>query len=204
MREVRYVGAIQRTLPRWRFVPRRRPRVLVSFGLAGSRKWLAPTLAGLGGLSIDLVAVTGGTSSSSIVRAASEFTRVGPGSCRLVSSLADFSMHVAQAGLLITHGGHGTLVEALTIGVPTLVIPSSEERELNAERVLGLGKVAPPDRDQLRHVLADMAMALMKDREGDHRRRVCADKLRAGRGAALAAESIVELVNSKPRGQPLG
>jgi MGT family glycosyltransferase len=47
----------------------------------------------------------------------------------------------------VTHGGMGSILEALHYGVPMLVVPHTPEHWMNAERVteLGLGRTLPPE-----------------------------------------------------------
>jgi MGT family glycosyltransferase len=50
--------------------------------------------------------------------------------------------HVAvmrEAGLVVTHGGHGTLIRALAAGLPMLVIPHGRDQVDNARRVTERG-----------------------------------------------------------------
>ncbi|OGD83011.1 hypothetical protein A2165_01540 [Candidatus Curtissbacteria bacterium RBG_13_40_7] len=41
--------------------------------------------------------------------------------------------------LIIHHGGHGTCLSALTLGVPSLIMPTFAEREYNARNIANLG-----------------------------------------------------------------
>ena len=69
-----------------------------------------------------------------------------------------------QAAAFITHGGFNSTKEALSLGVPLVVIPISGDQPYTAERVeaLGLGRRVGPDerspeiiRERLRDVLAN-------------------------------------------------
>ena len=68
-----------------------------------------------------------------------------------------------EASAFITHGGFNSAKEALSLGIPLVVIPISGDQPYTAERVeaLGLGWRVGPDerrpeiiRDRLREVLA--------------------------------------------------
>ncbi|HSO00763.1 MAG TPA: nucleotide disphospho-sugar-binding domain-containing protein, partial [Candidatus Nanopelagicales bacterium] len=52
-----------------------------------------------------------------------------------------------RCSLVIHHGGHGSCMAAIQAGVPSLVIPTFQEREFNARqlRALGLGDFITPD-----------------------------------------------------------
>jgi UDP:flavonoid glycosyltransferase YjiC (YdhE family) len=56
---------------------------------------------------------------------------------------------LADAVLVVTHAGHGTVVAALAQGVPLLCLPLGRDQHFNAERVaaLGAGEVLPADTD---------------------------------------------------------
>lgn len=53
------------------------------------------------------------------------------------------------ADAVVTHGGHGSIMEALAVGTPPVFLPHSTEQRLNAARVeeLGLGTVLAPGDD---------------------------------------------------------
>ncbi|RMH64313.1 MAG: hypothetical protein D6677_05155 [Calditrichaeota bacterium] len=52
---------------------------------------------------------------------------------------------IARSDALIFHGGYGTMMEALMLGKPALVLPSHSEQRANGERLnrLGVGQVLP-------------------------------------------------------------
>jgi MGT family glycosyltransferase len=72
-----------------------------------------------------------------------------------------------HAQLVVTHAGLGTVVAALSFGVPLVCIPLGRDQPHNAERVdaLGVGVVVPPDasaaqlRAAVERVLADQSYA---------------------------------------------
>jgi UDP:flavonoid glycosyltransferase YjiC (YdhE family) len=53
---------------------------------------------------------------------------------------------MAEAALVVTHGGHGTLIRAVAQGLPSLVIPHGRDQNDNALRVTerGAGLSLPP------------------------------------------------------------
>ncbi|MFJ8187932.1 nucleotide disphospho-sugar-binding domain-containing protein [Streptomyces sp. NPDC096105] len=52
---------------------------------------------------------------------------------------------LAASSVFVTHGGMGSVMEAVALGVPPVVVPQMAEQRVNAERVqaLGLGVYLP-------------------------------------------------------------
>jgi MGT family glycosyltransferase len=69
-----------------------------------------------------------------------------PGNCVVVES-APHAVVMREAALVITHGGHGTVMRALASRVPMLVIPHGRDQNDNAARVTerGAGLSLVPD-----------------------------------------------------------
>jgi len=65
--------------------------------------------------------------------------------CEIVES-APHTIVMRQAALVITHGGHGTVMRALVSRIPTLVIPHGRDQNDNAVRVTArsAGLALPP------------------------------------------------------------
>jgi MGT family glycosyltransferase len=61
-----------------------------------------------------------------------------PANCRLMAS-APHNAVMAQAALVITHGGHGTVTRALMHGRPLIVVPHGRDQADNAIRVTERG-----------------------------------------------------------------
>ena len=72
---------------------------------------------------------------------------------------------LAQADLLITHAGHGSVAAALAAGVPMLCMPPGGDQPFNAARMvhLGLGSELEPSAPS-EHI-GDMVMRLLADTE---------------------------------------
>jgi UDP:flavonoid glycosyltransferase YjiC (YdhE family) len=176
VREIRFVGPILGALPRrTRVAGRVRPEVIVSLG-GGRGARAAEVVAGLAAIEADLVIVAP-EPSDELVRVSGERRRSGR-KATIVDFLPDFARRLARADALITHGGHGTLSLALALAVPTLVVPSSVERELNAHRLHGVGAVASPNLGEIRATIGGQLAALLRDR--------ASDPARARRAASLA------------------
>jgi UDP:flavonoid glycosyltransferase YjiC (YdhE family) len=69
---------------------------------------------------------------------------------QVTTELVNTQALVAQADLVVTHGGHGMASEALLAGKPLLLLPLQLEQSLLARRIeaLGVGKVLPPGHAQ--------------------------------------------------------
>ncbi len=89
-----------------------------------------------------------------------------PGPNTMVERLVPHDASLAEAALLITHAGHGSVMAALRFGVPMLCLPPVADQPYNAEKVadLGLGAVLDPSasadtiREAVARLLADQAM----------------------------------------------
>ena len=100
---------------------------------------------------------------------------------------------LAHVDLVITHGGHGTVIRSLAAGVPVMVVPISRDQPDNAARVVhhGVGikvsKRSSPEKfaAAVRRALADDAIRSSARRDGRAfgARRRCAEGDRHARGA---------------------
>jgi len=74
-----------------------------------------------------------------------EHTFSAPGHVEVLKS-AKHSELFPQADLLITHGGHGTIMRALSFGVPILCLPMGRDQDDNAIKLVskGCGLTLPP------------------------------------------------------------
>lgn len=190
VRELRFVGPILGALPARRrdvIAARPRPEVIVSLG-GGPRAPLADILAGCASVDVDLVVIAPHPSDD-LASAADALRRAGR-TVELVPFLPDFARRLAEADALITHGGHGTLTQALALAVPTLVVPTSVEQERNARRLYGIGAVGSSIPAVLHATLGYQLAALLLDRAGDPDRDRVARSLAAEDGAREAALAV--------------
>jgi UDP:flavonoid glycosyltransferase YjiC (YdhE family) len=200
VRELRFVGPILGELPRrTRVAGRPRPEVIVSLG-GGRGAGAAEVVAGCTGVDADFVVVAP-QPSDELTRAASEQRRSGR-SVTIVDFLPDFAARIARTDALITHGGHGTLSLALALAVPTLVVPSTVEREINAKRLHGVGAVASPNPDMIRATVGGQLAALLRDRASDPARARRAASLATYDGARDAALVVHRLAQDPPAERP--
>ncbi len=98
---------------------------------------------------------------------------------------------LSQASAFVSHAGMGSTMEALSFGVPPVVVPRTGEQDLVAARVaeLGLGRSIAPDALDAQ-VLRGAVLDLSEDRETRGRVRALSESIAARRGPALAADTI--------------
>jgi MGT family glycosyltransferase len=143
--------------PWWDDVGKSGPIVLVTQGtLANDNlgQLIGPTLTGLAGENLTVIAATGGPSVESITVAL-------PSNAKAVSFLP-FDRLLPKVSVMVTNGGYGAVNHALSLGVPLVVAGDSEEKPEIAARVawagaginLGTGRPSPAQiRDAVRTVL---------------------------------------------------
>jgi MGT family glycosyltransferase len=108
-----------------------------------SSSWMDQTdvlrrlVTALDGLPVRAVVTTGAAVEPSAVP--------GTPRVRVVQSAAHTELF-AQAQLVVTHAGHGTLLKALAAGVPVLSLPAGRDQPFNARRAerLGAGRTLRP------------------------------------------------------------
>ena len=101
------------------------------------------------------------------------------------------------ASLVISHGGLGTVMAALSHGVPMLCVPMGRDQFFNASRVqaLGAGTMIGPDSDA--DTIADAVRGLLDERSAAHEgaKRMAAVLSGCG-GASEAADEIERVTRS--------
>jgi MGT family glycosyltransferase len=143
----------------WDDVGKSGPVVLVTQGTLSNDdlgRLIGPTLTGLAGENLTVIATTGGPSVESIPAAL-------PSNAKAVSFLP-FDRLLPKVGVMVTNGGYGAVNHALSLGVPLVIAGDSEEKPEIAARVawsgaginLGTGQPSPAQiRDAVRAVLAN-------------------------------------------------
>ncbi|HEX6499076.1 MAG TPA: macrolide family glycosyltransferase [Micromonosporaceae bacterium] len=98
---------------------------------------------------------------------------------------------LAEAAVFVTHGGMGSVMEALYLGVPMVVIPQTPEQELTAERVVDLGLGVRLDRAATNPTSLRAAVDRVT-RAGGYRTRLARMRaaVRAAGGARAAADAL--------------
>ncbi|MGW0809532.1 glycosyltransferase [Nonomuraea sp. NPDC002799] len=135
IRDVPYSG--EGRVPGWALRPRSRRRVCVTFGT------VVPRLGAerVGGLLLPLLNRLSGLGAEVVVAAEEQVVAAWP-------ELAGAADHVGRlplaqvlrvCDLLVNHGGHGTVLTALSAGCPQLVIPQFDDQFDNADAVAATG-----------------------------------------------------------------
>lgn len=133
------------------------PLVLVSLSTTYQHQEavLGAILTGLGSLPVQAVVTLG-------LELGADELPAAPPNC-IVRRWVPHATLLPDASVVVTHAGHGTVIAAVTNGVPLVCIPMGRDQELNARRVAeaGCGLVLPatasPDEitDAVREVLTD-------------------------------------------------
>ena len=185
---VRYVGPIsepQDGKDRAAAVPSTsEPLVLVSFSTTfmDQQDALARTIAALRALPVQALVTSG---------PAINTTALPPARNVAVRRWLPHAALLPRTALVVTQGGHSTVVKALAYGVPLLCIPLGRDQRFIAERVeaVGAGLALPPDAGP--DALATAITSLMRDpsyREAAQRVRSAIQA--AGPGAANAVAGL--------------
>jgi MGT family glycosyltransferase len=108
------------------------PLVLVAMSSVHQRQaeLLGTVATALGSLPVQAVITTGRAVSPEVVRA--------PAHVRVVRS-APHREVLREASLVVTHAGHGTVLKALSAGLPLVCIPMGRDQHANTTRVVRLG-----------------------------------------------------------------
>jgi len=105
-----------------------------------------------------------------------------------------FSRVLPRAGLLVYHGGIGTLAQTIKAGIPHLTVPGGHDQFDNGWRIeqLGLGRSIPQSQYRARAV-ADAIRALLADKTLHARCKSYASKLNSDAALTRACELIENL-----------
>ncbi len=138
--------------------PREPGRKLVLASLSTGQQNQAPTLRrlceALCGVDAEVLVTTGLAIAPDGLPSAAHMT---------VVRAAPHEAVLAHADLLVTHGGHGTVMAGLAAGVPILALPGIGDQPANGARLAGLGlgavldAASPPEamRETINRLLAD-------------------------------------------------
>src|SRR5206468_1008082 len=98
-----------------------------------------------------------------------------------------------RASAFITHGGTGSVVEALASAVPLVVVPQAVDHPANARQVLrlGLGRTLAPERATA-DALREAVLAISGDPEVAGRLAAMQRRIAESGGAVAAAEVVEE------------
>jgi MGT family glycosyltransferase len=85
-----------------------------------------------------------------------------PANVRVVAS-APHGQVLQQAALVVTHGGHGTVVKALAAGVPMVVLPHGRDQADTAARVTARGAGVVLKRKARSAVIGEAVMRVLRN-----------------------------------------
>jgi MGT family glycosyltransferase len=202
---VRYVGPClwhrpsQEAVPAWlsALAQRKRPVVHVTEGTIHLRKpvVLGAATRGLGGLDMDVIMTTGKQRNP-------EELELGP-----IADNIRIEQYVSHGDLfphtdvVVTTGGAGTVLTALTLGVPLVVVPTAWDLPEGAQRVAESGagvRIDPKDCTPQR--LREAVELMLKDPSyRENARRIGAALARQG-GPSRAAELLEQLAEENRQG----
>jgi UDP:flavonoid glycosyltransferase YjiC (YdhE family) len=135
MRSIPYNG--EAWLPEWLLRPPQRPRVCVTFGTVlpriaalGLRDVVAPMLARLAGLGVELCLAVDGDVLAQWPELANSTT---------VAGRMPLGQVLPTCTLIVNHGGQGTILTALDAGCSQLVLPHIDDQFENADAVVKAG-----------------------------------------------------------------
>jgi MGT family glycosyltransferase len=121
-----------------------------------------------------------------------------PPNARLVDWVS-YSRTMPLCDAVVCHGGHGTVVRALSFGVPVLACPAAGDMAENAARIAwsGVGVALPRRLASARGVRAGVGR-LLGDERFAHRAAELAGWSRSHDGAAIAADEVERFVSGRP------
>jgi UDP:flavonoid glycosyltransferase YjiC (YdhE family) len=112
------------------------------------------------------------------------------------ADIHDTRAELKAADLAVTAGGHGTAMEALIAGTPTLVVPRNAGQALSAKRAERLGTGIGLWPRLPRGSIAHAAKRLIRRPRYRRRAEEVAEQLTTWDGAAETAKLAAELANS--------
>lgn len=132
--DFRYIGPVlfRASLPRPIWLPRldrSRPTLYFTMGSTGDTQFFTEAVRVFGGTQYQVLITTAGLPVDLYRRYDNVF----------VEELADGDSLMSVSDVAITHGGNGTIYQALSQGVPVLGIPTFFDQEVNLQRVESLG-----------------------------------------------------------------
>ncbi|MFD2474492.1 glycosyltransferase [Amycolatopsis silviterrae] len=126
--ELRPVAYSEPALPEWRVDRAPRPLVYLTLGTAfGTPEVLTTAVQGLSALDADVVVAAGNVQLSAVPKNVT------------VRSWVPQAELLPQVDLVVHHGGSGTTLSALAVGVPQLVLPQGADQFANAEALRAAG-----------------------------------------------------------------
>lgn len=169
---------------------RNRPVVYVSLGSTATDQLIRILFASFGPAQVDVVFTTGGQS----------LPEAPPANFTCLDTVSGDEV-LPRAVLAVCHGGHGTVYQALSYGVPLLGIATHNDQQWNLDRVeaLGVGWRFTQERAQPAQVAACLEQAL-SDEDLRRRTQALAEEMQRYDGPRNAAEIIHGIPQEQARG----
>jgi UDP:flavonoid glycosyltransferase YjiC (YdhE family) len=167
------------------------PLVLISFStdpIQAAPDLIQRSLDALGRLNVHAVATVG---------AAIDIRKLSAPSNTVIVEAADHELLMSKAALVVTHGGHGTMMRALKHGVPMLMLPGwVPDQAPNAAAVgeLGAGRVLAPDANS--EAIGALARELLATPQYRARAKEVAKLFSGVDGSVYAADEIEAVLAS--------
>jgi len=165
------------------------PLVVLSFSTGpeqGNVDKMQRALNALGALDVHVVA-TGGRSI--------DVGQLSPTANSIVLDAADHDALMARAALVVTHGGHGTMMRALRHGLPMLVMPGmAADQAPNAALVQEIGVGRSLSQDSGVETIRAAALDVLKTPSYAAEARAFSEEMTGIDGAEAAAEEIERML----------
>lgn len=113
-----------------------------------------------------------------------------------ITLISHFNNEILEnAQLFIHHGGHGSCLSAIKVGIPSLIIPTHSERLFNAKKIhqLGLGDYMLPD-TIISEYLFQMSQFMIND---EYRSQVAKFKRMINSRNYRGAEQVINILESE-------
>jgi MGT family glycosyltransferase len=198
--DFRYVGPIlwdaDLEPPPWLSkLERGRPTVYFTMGSTGDARFFDEAVRAFGGTDLQVVMTTGGLAEIRDPPPNVHVAKYAPGAALM-----------AVSDVVVSHGGNGTIYQALSQGVPVIGLPTLFDQEINMRRVVALGLGTKLSRHAADGEALRSAVRGVLDDQGYRRRcEEMAGLIARTRGPAAAAREIHDFVERlAPRAESAG
>jgi UDP:flavonoid glycosyltransferase YjiC (YdhE family) len=178
-------------VPAWLDSPRTRPRVYLTLGTVsfGAVEVLSRAIDEIAPLDVDVLVTVGPEGEPAALGAV-------PGNVHVERFVAQSAV-LPLADLIVHHGGTGTVLSALEVGLPQLLLPQGADQFFNAEILTTTGAArALPNDAQQPGAIGDAVQALLGDSPERHTAALVRDEIAAMPSPADVVPTLVELANS--------
>jgi UDP:flavonoid glycosyltransferase YjiC (YdhE family) len=180
-------------VPAWLDGPRTRPRVYLTLGTVsfGAVEVLSRAIAEIAPLDVDVLVTVGPEGNPAALGDVPENVHVE----RFVAQSAVLPL----VDLIVHHGGTGTVLSGLEVGLPQLLLPQGADQFFNAEILTTTGAArALPNDAQQPGAIGDAVQALLGDSPERHTAARVRDEIAAMPSPAEVVPTLVELAQPVP------